>query len=95
VRIVTPVGGLTVFSAAQLHSSVPNDTRATRFSIDFRTVHLDDVVVRRGVPNIESACTGTTLGDFLRASDFNNLPDEVIAAYLWPMSVVGRGNRDT
>jgi hypothetical protein len=82
VRVVTPVGGLTIFSAAHLHSSVPNQTHSTRFSIDFRTVHLDDVVARRGAPNIDSACTGTTLGDFLQATDFANLPDDVIASYM-------------
>ena len=44
VRVVTPPGGLIVFSAAQLHSTVPNTTGRTRFSIDFRTVNLDDLV---------------------------------------------------
>jgi|SRR5579859_2981526 len=82
VRIITQVGGLTIFSAAQLHSSVPNQSGVTRYSIDFRTVHLDDVLGKVGAPNIDSACTGTTLGDFLRASDFTHLSDEIIAAYL-------------
>jgi hypothetical protein len=82
IRIVTPVGGLTIFSAAQLHSSVPNQTSVTRFSIDFRTVHVDDVLANRGAPNIDSACTGTTLGDYLRASDLAHLPEEIIAAHL-------------
>jgi hypothetical protein len=82
IRIITPVGGLTLFSGAQLHSSVPNLTNVTRFSIDFRTVHVDDVLAQRGAPNIDSACTGTTLGDFLRASDLAHLPDEVIAAFM-------------
>ncbi len=40
VRVVTPVGGTLMFSAAQLHSTVPNATARTRFSIDFRTVNL-------------------------------------------------------
>ena len=44
VRVVTPPGGTIVFSAAQLHSTVPNTTNRTRFSIDFRTVNLDDLV---------------------------------------------------
>ena len=38
-RVVTPVGGILLFSAAQMHSTVPNSTGRTRFSIDFRTVH--------------------------------------------------------
>ena len=53
----------------------------TRFSIDFRTVNLDDLVEGVGAPNIDSECTGTTLRDFLRASDLEPLPEEVIAAY--------------
>ena len=82
IRIIAPVAGVTIFSGAQLHSSVPNQTGVTRFSIDFRTVDSQDVLARAGAPNIDSACTGTTLGDFLRASDLTHLPDEVIAAYL-------------
>src|SRR4051794_34149721 len=81
VRVVTPPGGTLVFSAAQLHSTVPNTTSRTRFSIDFRTVNLDDLLEDVGAPNIDSACTGTTLRDFLRASDLQPLPDEVIEAY--------------
>ena len=32
-----------IFSGAQLHSSVPNSSGRTRFSIDFRTAHLDEL----------------------------------------------------
>jgi hypothetical protein len=81
VRVVTPPGGILVFSAAQLHSTVPNTTDRTRFSIDFRTVNLDDLAAGVGAPNLDAECTGTTLGDFLRASDLEPLPNEVIAAH--------------
>ena len=81
IRVVTPVGGLLVFSAAQMHSTVPNDTGLTRFSIDFRTVHLDDVTSFRGAPNVDSACTGTSLVDFERASDRAPVPAELVALY--------------
>ena len=81
IRPILPVGGLVVFSAAQLHSSVPNTSGKTRFSIDFRTVNLDDVVNKTGAPNIDSACTGTALRDFLRASDFSRIPEEIAALY--------------
>ena len=70
-----------LFSAAQLHSTVPNTCGVTRYSIDFRTVHLDDVCSRNGAPNIDSACTGTTLRDYIRAADFAHLPEEAIALY--------------
>jgi hypothetical protein len=81
VRVVSPVGGVLVFSAAHLHSTVPNTTHRTRFSIDFRTVNLDDLLEHRGAPNIDAACTGTNLGDFVRASDLEPLPEEVIESY--------------
>ena len=82
VRVVTPVGGVLIFSAAQLAlDRVPNTTDRTRFSIDFRTVNIDDLVEGDGAPNVDSECTGTTLGDFLRASDLEPLPAELIERY--------------
>ena len=81
IRLVCPVGGAYQFSAAQLHSTVPNTCKVTRYSIDFRTVHLDDVLNKIGAPNIDSACTGTTIGDYLRASDLSHLPQEAMAVY--------------
>jgi hypothetical protein len=53
----------------------------TRFSIDVRTVHLDDAARRRGAPNIDLACTGTVLRDYLRCTDLSRIPEEVIALY--------------
>jgi hypothetical protein len=84
VRPICEPGGLIIFSAAQMHSSVPNTSGKTRFSIDFRTVHLDDVAEARGAPNIDSECTGTTMGDYLRISDFAHVADELIEAYDTP-----------
>ncbi len=69
-----------------MHSTVPNTSGETRFSIDFRTVHIDDVISKGGAPNIDSACTGTSLGDFLRASDLARIPNEWIAAYDTPLA---------
>jgi hypothetical protein len=82
IRMVCPVGGAYLFSAAQLHSTVPNTSKITRYSIDFRTVHLDDVLGRVGARNVDSACTGTTIGDYLRATDLSHLPQEAMALYL-------------
>lgn len=81
LRVICPAGGIILFSAAQLHSTVPNTSGRTRFSIDFRTVHVDDVVEGRGAPNIDSACTGTSMGDYLRGSDLVRLPAELVARY--------------
>jgi hypothetical protein len=81
LRIVAPVGSLLLFSGAQMHSSVPNTSGMTRFSIDFRTVHLDDVAAFRGAPNVDSACTGTTMADYLRATDLSHIPQDLIDVY--------------
>lgn len=81
VRVVCDVGGAFLFSAAHLHSTVPNTSGQTRYSIDFRTVHLDDVWARTGAPNVDSACTGTTMRDYLRGTDLSHIPDEVLALY--------------
>ena len=81
MRFLPPPGGIIVFSGAQLHETVPNTTNVARYSIDFRTVHYDDVVARRGAPNLDSRCTGTPMRDYLRASDFSHLPEDAIALY--------------
>ena len=81
LRLVSKVGGIIIFSGAQMHSTVPNTSGRTRFSIDFRTVYIDDVVAVQGAPNIDSACTGTTLRDFLRATDFSQIPENLILPY--------------
>lgn len=81
VRLVCKAGGIILFSGEYLHATVPNTSKSTRFSIDFRTVHLDDVVDGRGAHLVDSECTGTTLRDFLRASDSTRLSDEVAGEY--------------
>lgn len=82
VRIVTPSGGMQLFSGAHLHSSVPNLSGKTRFSIDFRTVHLTDLQSHIGAPNMDSNCTGTSMGDYLKIADLTHIPEEVFNLYL-------------
>jgi hypothetical protein len=81
VRYLPPPGGIIVFSGAQLHETVPNTTEVARYSIDFRTVHYDDVLAQRGAQNVDSRCTGTTMRDYLRASDLAHLPEQAVALY--------------
>jgi hypothetical protein len=81
IRLICPVGGIIAFSAAQMHSSVPNTSGVTRFSIDFRTIHLDDATAKRGAPNVDSSCTGTVLRDFLKGADSSHLPEAVVALH--------------
>ena len=81
VRIVPEPGGMILFSAAQLHSTVANTCGRTRYSMDFRTVHAGDLRLRIAAPNLDSNCTGTSLRDFVRARDFAAMPDDVVAMY--------------
>jgi hypothetical protein len=79
--LVPPVGGVMVFSGDQLHASIPNTSGLTRYSIDFRTVHLGDLQAGRGAPGVDVAATGTALRDFHRLQDDAPLPEDVVALY--------------
>ena len=91
IRVVTPVGGVLLFSAAHLHATVPNTTDRTRFSIDFRTVNIDDLYEDVGAPNVDASSTGTTMRDYLRASDLAPLPDEIVERYDRPRVLANAG----
>lgn len=47
LRLLVPPGGVILFSAAQLHETVPNTSGLARYSINFRTVHRGDAAARR------------------------------------------------
>ncbi len=81
IRLVPPAGGIILFSGAQMHSTVPNTSGLTRYSIDFRTVHLGDLLARRGAPNLDAASTGTSVRDFRRGTDRAAMPPEAVALY--------------
>jgi hypothetical protein len=81
VRVVCDVGGVVLFSAAQMHSTVPNTSGRARFSIDFRTVNVGDLRAGRAAPNVDSAPRGTSLRDFVRCSDLAAMPDDLVRRY--------------
>jgi len=81
VRIVGDPGSILSFSGAQLHSTVPNATAKARLSVDFRTVHIDDLMGQIGPENVDSLATGTSVRDYRRVDTGNSLPDEVIELY--------------
>ncbi len=81
-RIVTQPGGVTIFSGSQMHSTVPNITDRTRLSIDFRTIHLGDMLADHGAPNIDDASTGSSLGDYMRVSDLEQVPEKIVTGHL-------------
>jgi hypothetical protein len=82
LRVVTPVGGVLMFSAAQLHSSIPNNSGRTRFSIDFRIINIDDAAADEGARNIDSFCTGTAMPDYLRVSDLAHVDAAIVQRYM-------------
>ncbi len=84
LRLVCPVGGMILFSGAQLHSTVANETGVARFSIDFRTVDIDDVRAGRGAPNIDTQCSGTAMTDYLRGTDLSPVPRAILLPHLAP-----------
>jgi hypothetical protein len=81
IRLVVPPGAVIMFAAGQLHSSVPNTSGLTRFSVDFRLVNVEDAEARRGAPNVDSQCTGTTMRDYLRGTDLTHVPDHIVQLY--------------
>jgi hypothetical protein len=80
-RFIVPPGGIVLFSGAQMHSTVPNNSGFTRYSIDFRTVNINDIGNRVAAPNVDSYATGTSLRDFKRARDLADMPEDMIAPY--------------
>ena len=68
--IVLPAPGeVLLFSGAQLHASIPNTSGLARFSVDFRTVHVPDLMAGRGAPLVDVHCTGTAIRDFINVAD--------------------------
>jgi len=78
LRLVCDAASTICFSSAQLHATAPNTSGLTRFSLDFRTIDLNDLQSGKGAPNLDSAATGSTLGDFIRALDFAPLAPEFV-----------------
>ncbi|MGE0801101.1 MAG: hypothetical protein AB7G13_07300 [Lautropia sp.] len=78
---ITPPGGALLFAASHLHSSIPNTSDRTRFSIDFRVVNLGDLKSLDGAPNLDCKCTGSAIDDYLRMRDLAHVPAAVQALY--------------
>jgi hypothetical protein len=77
--VVLPApGSILLFSGAQLHRSIPNTSGRARFSVDFRTVDVPDLVSGRGAPLVDADCTGTAIRDFVRVADGSPFDEETI-----------------
>jgi hypothetical protein len=81
IRLIVPAGGVVLFSAAQMHSTVPNTSGRARYSIDFRTVNAADLRAGKAAPNVDSHPVGTSLRDFVRGNDGSPMPEEVVQQY--------------
>jgi len=76
--ILPAPGEILLFSGAQLHASTPNTSGRARFSVDFRTVHLPDLIARQGAPLVDVYCMGTAIRDFINVADERTLDEELV-----------------
>lgn len=58
-----------LFSGAHFHRTLPQASGLTRFSLDFRLVHLGDHSLGRGAPNVDGRSRGSALRDYLRFAE--------------------------
>ncbi len=71
-------GAVLLFSGAQLHTSIPNTSGRARYSIDFRTVDVRDLVAGRGAPLVDVQCTGTSIRDFHSVVDESAFDEQTV-----------------
>ena len=57
-----------LFSGAHYHRTLPLLNDKTRFSIDVRFVHLDDIKQKIEAPNVDNRSRGSTLKDYVYGS---------------------------
>lgn len=53
-----------LFSGAHFHQTRPQESGRTRFSLDFRVVHLPDHQAGLGAPNVDNRSRGSALRDY-------------------------------
>ena len=77
-------GEVLLFSGAQLHASIPNTSGRARFSVDFRTVSVPDLLAGRGAPLVDVNCTGTAIRDFINVADERSFDEELVQDLFGP-----------
>lgn len=55
-----------LFSGAQFHRTLPQAFGRTRYSVDFRLVHLGDHASGFGAPNVDNRSRGSALVDYVK-----------------------------
>jgi hypothetical protein len=78
IRIACAPGGVVLSSAAQLCSTIPNETLQTHFAVKFQTVHEADLTSGAGADNLDASPRGTLLPSFVRCSDLSPIPMELV-----------------
>ncbi len=77
--VVLPAPGeVLLFSGAQLHASIPNTSGRARFSVDFRTVDVPDLMAGLGAPLTDVHCTGTAIRDFINVKDESMFDEQAV-----------------
>jgi len=76
VRLAGNAGDIMVFSGVHLHATVPNRSSVTRFSIDFRFYHIDDIRSNgagqiHAPANLDNKATGNYLASLFHLGDFS------------------------
>jgi hypothetical protein len=81
LTILPAPGEVLLFSGAQLHASIPNTSGRARFSVDFRTVDVDDLIAGRGAPLVDVHCTGTAIRDFINVADESTFDEQTVIEF--------------
>lgn len=66
--VLAKPGEILLFSGQHLHQTRKNVTGRTRFSLDFRTVNLDDEANHAEAKNVDNRSTGSSLVQFIHPS---------------------------
>jgi hypothetical protein len=78
LRVVIEPGDLLCFSGAHLHASVPNTSGRTRFSVELRTVNVDDLTQGRGAPDLDGRAPHVPLEWFRSMEDGSPLRQDAV-----------------
>jgi hypothetical protein len=78
--VLPPPGSILLFSGAQLHTSIPNTSGLARYSIDFRTIDVRDLLNERGAALVDVQCTGTSVRDFRNIGDGSHFDEDLVTS---------------
>jgi hypothetical protein len=65
-----------IFPGGHFHKTLEQATGKTRFSLDFRMVHLGDLAENLGAPNVDTRCKGNAVVDYLHPPHCSGISNE-------------------